>query len=477
MIPNLPPKITVNKNLASTIRNFIKNNGGKNVTEVQMNAILQRVAKFDAERDAGTREGGSIFDGGSRYLGGSGKDFQVTQGQQIQFSIEEYNAIFEGFIEPLKVDTQSVPQAPVIEESPKEETPVPAQAPELEQAPDEQLKEAAPEVKTQELDSKPAENNAKPDLNEQLDKNVKILFPNGLPEGVSANYVNIGSAPVLIFKKDGKTLDQSQLRELVKAQNQPTPKNEQVKDVEISTPQTEQAEAETVQTSAPPVEAQKTNKELSPEASQVMTEIKNLKSGEVYTFQKVQPSLDFIDGTLQNVQYSTVYDLSKDTDGNVTVKDQHNNISVYDNNGNIISSENDAVTFDIHNMLGNSHSSLRALDDYKNNTQIIDFSNLSLHQNNIDYFVDRISSLENSTVYNDAGDILFTSSASELSYNPQTGEDEKIYHFKDKNGKDLSKSEILELLNHNKLSRLTRDDAFDISYINENHSLEKDLFR
>lgn len=112
MASNLPPSITVNRNLASTLRAFIKQNGGKKVTEVQMNQILQRVAKFDAERDAGTREGGSIFDGGSRYLGGSGKDFRVKQGQQIQLSIEEYNAIFEGFIEPLKVEAQDAPPPP-----------------------------------------------------------------------------------------------------------------------------------------------------------------------------------------------------------------------------------------------------------------------------------------------------------------------------------------------------------------------------
>ncbi len=246
MASNLPPSITVNRNLASTLRAFIKQNGGKKVTEVQMNQILQRVAKFDAERDAGTREGGSIFDGGSRYLGGSGKDFRVKQGQQIQLSIEEYNAIFEGFIEPLKVEAQDAPPPPSScnRGASKRKTPVPPPTPEAVQAPDEQLKEPVPEVRQNsvELDAEPTKNDAKPNINEQLDKNVKILFPNGLPEGVSANYVNIGGAPVLIFKKDGKTLDQSQLRELVKAQNQPAPKNEQVKDVEIPTPQTEQAD-------------------------------------------------------------------------------------------------------------------------------------------------------------------------------------------------------------------------------------------
>ncbi len=63
----LQPSITVSKNLASSIRNFIKARGGKNVSETQMNTILQKVAKFDAERDSGARAGGSIFDGGSKY--------------------------------------------------------------------------------------------------------------------------------------------------------------------------------------------------------------------------------------------------------------------------------------------------------------------------------------------------------------------------------------------------------------------------
>lgn len=99
---NLPPVITVKNNLASTLKAHIKQNGGKNVSEKQINEILQRVAKFDAERDKGLRAGGSIFEGGSKYFGGSRDDFRIMQGQKIYFSTEEYNAIFEGFIDPIK---------------------------------------------------------------------------------------------------------------------------------------------------------------------------------------------------------------------------------------------------------------------------------------------------------------------------------------------------------------------------------------
>ena len=67
MTPNLPQAITVNKNLASTLKAFIKENSGKTINENQLNEILQRVAIFDAERDNGTRPGNSIFEGGAKY--------------------------------------------------------------------------------------------------------------------------------------------------------------------------------------------------------------------------------------------------------------------------------------------------------------------------------------------------------------------------------------------------------------------------
>ena len=53
----------------------------------------------------------------------------------------------------------------------------------------------------------------------KMDDMIKNVFPEGLPEGVTASYVSIGGTPTLVFKKDGKTLDQTQLRELVKVQS------------------------------------------------------------------------------------------------------------------------------------------------------------------------------------------------------------------------------------------------------------------
>ncbi len=99
MAPNLPPSITVNKNLASTLRNYIRAQGGKNVSEADMAKILARVAQADAKRDSGEVQGGSIFDGGSKYFGGDGTNFRVKQGQQIQLSQAEWNMIFEGYLE------------------------------------------------------------------------------------------------------------------------------------------------------------------------------------------------------------------------------------------------------------------------------------------------------------------------------------------------------------------------------------------
>lgn len=51
----------------------------------------------------------------------------------------------------------------------------------------------------------------------EMDNRIKNVFPEGLPEGVTASYVSIGGTPTLVFKKDGKTLDQTQLRELLKS--------------------------------------------------------------------------------------------------------------------------------------------------------------------------------------------------------------------------------------------------------------------
>ena len=208
MTPNLPQAITVNKNLASTLKAFIKENSGKTINENQLNEILQRVAIFDAERDNGTRPGNSIFEGGAKYFGGDENNFKVKHGQQIQLSVEEYNAIFEGYIDPIKIEEKAKDQ--------------PAN---LKQPPPAVIKEQHSVLPKPEanLDSKltrpkTADMNANANNNAQLDKDVKTIFPDGLPEGITASYTNIDGTNVLIFKKDGQTLDQTQLRQLTYAQ-------------------------------------------------------------------------------------------------------------------------------------------------------------------------------------------------------------------------------------------------------------------
>lgn len=200
MAPNLPPVITVNKNLAATLKAYVKEHGGKNVNESQLNQILQKVAKFDTERDNGTRAGGSIFEGGSKYFGGGGNDFKVKQGQQIQLSAEEFNEIFDGFIDPIKVETTTnLPEDPAL--------------------PDPTNDEMAG-ITPKGTDTPPKPDIAGPVTNSNDDPNIKDLFPDGLPEGVSAAYVEIGGTRTLIFKKDGKTLDPQQLKEIVTKANE-----------------------------------------------------------------------------------------------------------------------------------------------------------------------------------------------------------------------------------------------------------------
>ena len=54
---------------------------------------------------------------------------------------------------------------------------------------------------------------------EMLEKaGINTLFPNGLPEGVTVQTININGTPTLIFKKDGQNLDMAQLKELVNSQ-------------------------------------------------------------------------------------------------------------------------------------------------------------------------------------------------------------------------------------------------------------------
>lgn len=263
MAPNLPPSITVNRNLASSIREYVKKNGGQNISETQMNQILQRVAKFDAERD---KTGGqSIFEGGNKYFDGGANDFRVQQGQQIQLSVAEFNEIFAGFLNPIQTAKETptemeTPLATEVKEIPKPEVKDKEATNPVETSLEvpEAIKEGVTEATLDSVDGKVLERevNGKKQkisvatvdgekvrrlVNEdgtlgealvlvssagknkyitqsEMDKRISATFPEGLPDGVKAEFVNMGGTPHLVFKKDGKILDPAQIKDLASNQ-------------------------------------------------------------------------------------------------------------------------------------------------------------------------------------------------------------------------------------------------------------------
>lgn len=93
---------TVKKNLASTIKDYLRSKG-RNVSEEDINTILQRLVDVNSKR---TKKE-SIFTGGHKYFGGSEKDFIVQKDQQINLSVDEYNKIFDGYLEKEQETTLS----------------------------------------------------------------------------------------------------------------------------------------------------------------------------------------------------------------------------------------------------------------------------------------------------------------------------------------------------------------------------------
>ncbi len=239
-----------------------------------MNAILQKVAKFDAERDSGARAGGSIFDGGSKYLGGSGRDFQVKQGQTIQLSVEEYNEIFAGFLdeikEPKPENKPNIPelQTPSLSEQTLTKTSeMPSQLEKMPTAETETILDSVDgkvlerevngkktKISVATIDGQKVRREIKEDgslgdelvtisthgknkyvTKSEMENQMKTalgLDENAeLPSDIQGSYVSVGGNPVLIFKKDGKTMDQAELREYVsnlKVQTQASPVPEEV---------------------------------------------------------------------------------------------------------------------------------------------------------------------------------------------------------------------------------------------------------
>lgn len=98
-IPNTT--MVVNRNLSSTIRNYIKEHGeGKKISEKDVSIILRKMAEVNEARNKDNDPNNSIFKGGSKYAGGSGRtNFLVNQGQKIDFTASEYNKIFDGYLD------------------------------------------------------------------------------------------------------------------------------------------------------------------------------------------------------------------------------------------------------------------------------------------------------------------------------------------------------------------------------------------
>jgi len=120
-----PATMTVNKNLASTIKNYIASQGnGKRISENDVSIILGRMAEVNEARNKDNDPNNSIFKGGSKYIGGSGRtNFLVHQDQKIDFNTSEYNKIFDGYL--MKMPTEEIKPAAAeinkakIETSPK----------------------------------------------------------------------------------------------------------------------------------------------------------------------------------------------------------------------------------------------------------------------------------------------------------------------------------------------------------------------
>lgn len=241
----------INRNLASSVRNFLKKQGcERNISERDMDTILQRMAQIDKDRDTGKTEGGSIFKGGHKYLGGSSKDFIVQQGQVVNLSKEEYNKLFEGFLNPIadkkNIIADDLPKDGIAKIIAKAEI---AKAPKIELPPekptenDKILTREVNGVKQNICIRKENGHKVRYAMNEdgtlgdmlipkttvgkntyvtatQMGKDMRTVLGLGendkIPADIQGSYVQVAGEPVLVFKQDGKILDQKQLREYVK---------------------------------------------------------------------------------------------------------------------------------------------------------------------------------------------------------------------------------------------------------------------
>lgn len=222
-----------------------------------VNQNQQKINSHNASNPTEKKE--SIFSGGNdtSKLGDKANwktDFKVNAGQTMQIDSGIFNqikAILTG--QPEKVELKPIEEKPVpIEKTASEKLPEKLEVPaDVKKASDEAILDKLgakvierevngekQDIAVVKIDGKKVRREVKEDgtlgdtlvavstlgknkyiTQTEMNERIKNVFPQGLPEGVTASFVNIGGTPTLVFKKDGKTLDQAQLRDVAKSTN------------------------------------------------------------------------------------------------------------------------------------------------------------------------------------------------------------------------------------------------------------------
>lgn len=257
---------TVKKDLASTIRNYLKEKG-KNVTEEDINEILQRLANVNNNRP----KGASIFLGGHKYFGGSNKDFVVKDGQQIDLSVKEYNEIFDGYLEkekgfPQIEHTDTKPAELILPKAPKPE-------PEDIKLSEEALKS----IKQQAF---------KTSLSNMSDKQLLQI--------AHSNYLTTDTEQLEMIAHElearGKLTESGNISKIIKIIKAPQESN--TKELADNTPvQTKEPDTENTiqavsndQEETPDIKQSLPEIKINPPEKEIQKNINNLKQGESYTY-------------------------------------------------------------------------------------------------------------------------------------------------------------------------------------------------
>ena len=251
---------TVKKNLASTIKNYLKSKG-RNVSEEDIKEILQRLAEINSKRSKNE----SIFLGGHRYFGGNGKDFIVQKGQQINLSAKEYNEVFNGYLEKAEEQTKTEPIGVVIsKELNPENTPLETK-----------------EIKLSDEELKDIKNKAfKLSLSNMSDKQLKQIANS---DSLTTDIEQLK----IIAQELGARGDQEGARAIAKTikeiESQPSNNQKTVEEAAKDKPQNLQVKQNEVEQ---PSEVKKSSKEIkiNPTADEIQSNISNLKPNESYTY-------------------------------------------------------------------------------------------------------------------------------------------------------------------------------------------------